>query len=64
MNFDWMINYIGSGPALLVLGLTLPASSDLITLALFRPRGLLFVKRRPLASVRHPRGALSVPPFG
>jgi Mg2+ and Co2+ transporter CorA len=62
MNFNWMINHIGSGLGFLVLGLVLPALSAFITLALFVRRGLLFVKRRPLAPVKCPRDALPVPP--
>ena len=62
MNFNWMINHIGSGLAFLVLGLVLPALSAFITFAMFVRRGLLFVKRRPLAPVNRPRDALPVPP--
>jgi Mg2+ and Co2+ transporter CorA len=62
MNFNWMINHIGSGLGFLVLGLVLPALSAFITLALFVRRGLLFVKRRPLAPVKRPHDALPVPP--
>ena len=49
MNFTWMINHIGSGSAFLVLGLLLPVLSACTTVALFMRRGLLFIKRRPLA---------------
>jgi Mg2+ and Co2+ transporter CorA len=62
MNFNWMINHMGSGLAFLVLGLVLPALSAFITLALFVRRGLLFVKSRPLAPVKRPRDALPAPP--
>jgi len=50
MNFNWMINHMGSRSAFLVLGLLLPALSACITMALFMRGGLLFIKRRPLAS--------------
>jgi Mg2+ and Co2+ transporter CorA len=53
MNFNWMINQIGSRSAFLVLGLLLPVLIASITVALFMRRGLLFLKRRPLASVKH-----------
>jgi Mg2+ and Co2+ transporter CorA len=52
MNFTWMINHIGSRSAFLVLGMLLPVLSVCITVALFMRRGLLFIKRRPLASRR------------
>lgn len=47
MNFNWMINHIGSKSAFIVLGLALPALSAFISLAVFRRQGLLFVKKRP-----------------
>jgi hypothetical protein len=52
MNFTWMINHIGGRSAFLVLGMLLPVLSVFITVALFMRRGLLFTKRRPLASRR------------
>jgi len=52
MNFTWMINHIGSRSAFLLLGLLLPVLSVCITVGLFMRRGLLFIKRRPLASRR------------
>jgi len=60
MNFNWMINHIGSGSAFLVLGLLLPVLSACITVALFMRRGLLFIKRRPLASGRDFRDGVTV----
>jgi Mg2+ and Co2+ transporter CorA len=60
MNFNWMINHIGSSSAFLVLGLLLPALSACVTVALFMRRGLLFIKRRPLASGKHPRNDVTV----
>jgi Mg2+ and Co2+ transporter CorA len=66
MNFNWMINHIGSGSAFLVLGLLLPVLSAFIILALFMRRGLLLKKQRPMASGRDLRDdvtvAASVPP--
>lgn len=60
MNFNWMINHIGSGSAFLVLGLLLPVLSAVITVALFMRRGLLLIKRQRLAPVRPPRHDVKV----
>ena len=46
MNFNWMINHIGSESAFIVLGLAVPAFSALASLAVFQRQGLLFVKKR------------------
>ena len=68
MNFTWMINHIGSRSAFLVLGMLLPVLSVCITVALFMRRGLLSIKRRPLASrrdfARHNQNPKKTPNFG
>jgi Mg2+ and Co2+ transporter CorA len=41
MNFNWMIDHIGSGEAFVVLGVVLPALSVMISIGYFRHRGLI-----------------------
>jgi magnesium transporter len=41
MNFNWMINHIGSREAFVVLGVLLPTLSVIISIAWFRHRGLI-----------------------
>ena len=62
MNFNWMINHIGSRSAFLVLGLLLPVLSAFMILALFMRRGMLFIKRPPLVSGRGLRDDVRVAP--
>jgi len=62
MNFNWMINHIGSRSAFLVLGLLLPVLSAFMILALFMRRGMLFIKRPPLVSGRGLRDDVRVVP--
>jgi hypothetical protein len=41
MNFGWMNDVIGSGPAFVALGVALPAVSVVVTVAWLRRRGLI-----------------------
>ena len=45
MNFNWMIDNIGSAQAFLVLGILLPIVSVILSIAWFRQRGLIQFKR-------------------
>jgi len=56
MNFNWMINHIGSTEAFVVLGLVLPALSVMISIAYFRYRGLIQFNRRSLPMQPLPAG--------
>jgi Mg2+ and Co2+ transporter CorA len=50
MNFNWMINHIESARAFVILGVTLPALSVLISIVWFLQRGLIqipFRRRQP-----------------
>jgi Mg2+ and Co2+ transporter CorA len=47
MNFNWMIDHIGSREAFLVCGLLLPALSVIISVGYFRHRGLIHFYSRP-----------------
>jgi hypothetical protein len=44
MNFNWMIDHIGSREAFLVCGLLLPALSVIISVGYFRRCGLIYFK--------------------